>query len=252
MSAKQFITAEEHLAKLEITMQQASDFIDANINQPDLMFSTARDFGVTINMLSEIADFTVSDIGEYFASNGHDSIELSYTSILINSDLGTLETLVSFNTNSGILSNAALSDVVGPLLNEPLTLPFTFRSIYDFAPEDEIYDAEELGVGHLNNVLATDENIESLFYGTLINIFTALDETELNQINVFPKDEKPEDFQALLFEVLSESPPTVARTDEELANLVTEEGIEIINKFWSGESELVGVLDHSFLGLATA
>lgn len=252
MSAKQFITAEEHLAKLEITMQQASDFIDANINQPDLIFSTARQFGVTTNMLSEIADFTVSDIDEYFASNGHDSIELSYTSILINSDLGAMEALVNFNTNPGILSNAALSDAVGPLLNEPLTLPFTFMSIYGFAPNDEIYDAEELGVGHLVDVSATDGNVESLFYGTLINIFTALDETELSQINVFPKDNNPEGFQALLVETLSESPSPVAWTDAELANLVTEEAVEIINKFWSGESELVGVLDHSLLGLATA
>lgn len=249
MSVMQFITAEEHLAKLEITMQHAIDFIDANIDQPGLIYSTARGFGVTINMLSEITDFTVSDIDKYFASNGHDSIELNYTSILINSELGALETLVNFNTNSGVLSNTALSDVVGPLLNEPLTLGFTFKPTYKFQPNDGIYDAEELGVGHLNNVPATDESIESLFYGTLINMFEALDQTELNQINVFSNDGSSEDFQTLVLNALSESPSPAIWTDEQLAELVADEAVDIINKFWT--NDLVGVLDHSFLGLAT-
>ncbi len=252
MSSKQFISAEEHLAKIGITVQQANDFIVENIDNPELLFSAARQNGVTNGMLSEITNFSTSVISEYFVSAGFNNTELDYTSLIINSDLEALETLVDFNNKPNILSNTALSEAVRPLLDEPLTLGFTFTPTYNFQPNDGIYDSDELGVGHLSNVPATDESIESLFYGTLINMFEAFDEAELNQINGFPEDGNPEEFQTLLTDALSESPSPVAWTDEELANLVSKEAAEIINKFWSGESELVGVLDHSYLGLITA
>ncbi|MBX9705778.1 MAG: hypothetical protein K5Q00_05935, partial [Gammaproteobacteria bacterium] len=88
------------------------------------------------------------------------------------------------------------------------------------------------------------------FYGSLINIFLALDQTELDQINTFPAGDDPDEFQVLVLEALSESPASVAWNDEQLADLVTDEAINLLERYWV--SDLVGVLDHSLLGLASA
>lgn len=250
MSAKQFITAQEHLAKLGITVQQALDFIETNVDQPDVIYSAARQNGVTNEMLNEITTFSTTVISEYFVSADLDPVKLDYTSILANFDLATLETLVGFNNNTGVLSNASLGEAVRPLLVEPLVYDFSFDPIYShIQPNDGIYDAEELGVGHLSDVPATNESVESLFYGSLINMFSMLDESELNEIDLFPKDDNPEGFQVLLLEALSDSSSTV-RTDEQVADLVIVNAAQIVDTFWVGD--FVGILDHSYLGLATA
>lgn len=252
MSTKQFISAEKHLAKLGLTVQQALNFIVANVNadQPEVIYAAARQAGVTNAMLSEITGVSTTVIHDYFKAAGRDPVELDYTSLVVNFDLGSLETLVAFNDHTGILSNTSLRETVQPLLQFPEVYDSTWREAYPFQKGDGIYDAEELGVGHLNDVPATDESIESLFYGTLINIFSALDESELNQIIAFPDDGNSEDFQVLLLEVLSETPSPVIWSDEQLADLVTKEGVDIIDEYWFSGSSLIGVIDHSYLGLA--
>ena len=252
MSTKQFIPAEKHLAKLGVTVQQAQDFIVNNASLHEIIFEAADQFGITNNILSEITNISTDIIRDYFVTDGKDSNKLDRSSLLINSDSESLESLIDFNNNSGLLSNAALSEAVRPLLINPVIYDPFFEPVIPLQSADGNFDAEELGVGHLGNIPATNESIESIFYGTLINIFTALDESELNQINTFPEVGDPEGFQTLLINALSEPLSPVAWTDEELSNQVAQEAAEIINKFWSGESELVGVLDHSFLGLATA
>ncbi len=254
MSSKQFISAEAHLAKLGITVEQANDFILENVDNPKLLFSVARENGVTNSMLSEITNFSTSVISDYFVAADRDPIELDQTSALVNSDLGPLEALVDFNHNTGVLSNASLRETVQPLIVDDL-YEFTFEtleSLYPFFLSDGIYDAEELGVGHLTDVAATSDSLESLFYGSLINTFKALDETELNQINLFPDNGTSEDFQALLVESLDESPSSVIWTDEQLAELVTNEAAKNINEFWANDDNpAIGILDRSYLVEAT-
>ena len=254
MSSKQFISAEEHLAKLGITVQQANDFIDANVGNPELLFSAARQNSVTNSMLNEITNIPTDIIGNYFTNAELDKNELDQTSSLINSDLGTLESLIDFNGNSGSLSNTSLSEAVKPQLNVPLSYSptFNFGQLKPFYSNDEIYDAEELGVGSLVNVPANNESVESIFFGSLIKMFSALDESELNQINSFPNNDNSVEYQLLLLGALNESPSVIAWSDEQLAELVVDEAVDIINNYWESGNILVGVLDHSFLGLATA
>ncbi len=250
MSVESFISAEAHLAKLGYSVQQANDFINANVGQAEIIFAAARENGVTTNMLNEISGHSTTVIREYFDAAGLNNKEVDYTSLLVNSDLGSLERLISFNERDGILSNSSLSDTVRSEINMPLNYDFTFVEYADFQLNDGKYDAEELGVGHLVNVLAANESIESLFYGSIINSFLALDETELDQINTFPRSDDQEEFQLLILDALSESPTLITWSEEELVDLVTSEAVNIIDKYW--ESNLVGVLDHSILGLATA
>jgi len=251
MSRKQFISVEEHLAKLGITVQKAHDFIFANVDKPEVIYSAAFDAGVTNSMLSEITNVSSTVINNYFKAADLPSQKLDYTSMLINFDLGSLEALVDFNDNAGILSNSTFRDTVRSSVNDPLDYDYSFKPVIPgLQDKDGVYDADELGVSHLTDVPATGENLESLFFGSLINMFNVIDEAELNQIKAFPADGDQEEFQALLIDALSEAPENFSWTDEQLADLVSNEAVDIINTLWSGV-EQVGVLDLSYLGLAT-
>lgn len=248
MSTKQFISAEEQLAKRGVSIQQAADFITINIDQPEVIFAAARESGVTNAMLNEITNFPTEVITEYFTFNDLDPRELDNTSILFNSDPDSLENLVNFNNNIEVLSNSSLSEQVQSLLSFDGIYPLFLGPIYTLQSDDKIYDTEELGVGHLNNVPATEESVESLFYGSLINLFSALDESELAQINEFSnKKENTEEFRALLFEVLNDTPEPDVRTDDKMFELVTNEAASIINNHFNGDFKLIGVLDNVFL-----
>lgn len=247
MSRKQFISAEEHLAKFGLTVQDANEFISSNLNQPESIFYAAFDYGVTKNMLSEITSASLEVICQYFEAAGFNCNELDSTSILVNSDLGILEKLINFNDGSGVLSTEALRISVEPLLTgeSPLNGPF-FGPIFKFQQNDGIYDADELGVGHLNSVPAIDESIESLFYGSLINFFSELDSTELEKINFF--DGTQNEYQVFLLNVLDENSPSGAWSNDELADFVINKAAQIINEHPPIDLDInwIGILDSVF------
>lgn len=260
MSVKSFIPAESYLNGFGITVEQAQEFIDLNIKNPEIIFEVAYEYGVTTAMLSEIKDYPRDVVREYFNSIDTNGRSLDGKSILVNSDVGSLESLVNFNSKTGVLSNAALKNSVKEILKtdeDEQHIPFTLFYDPTFRPEGRdrqengFYDAEELGIGSLGNVPATSENLESLFYGSLINMFSALDEFEWNQINTLRVNGNTEDYHALLL-ISLQSPSSIARSDEKTAMMVQEEASYIIEKYWAHGEVLVGVLDHSFLGLATA
>lgn len=257
------MSAESILGKQGITLQQANDFINMNIEQPELIFDAAFDHAVTISMLNEITGYSIDDINAYFHSNinNYDPSILDDIGKLVNSELGSLEVLVDFNNNSGVLSTESLQEKVKPLIDVDVSEEFEthfFAETHSFQEvSDYFYDPEELGVKHLSNVAATDENIESIFYGTLINIFLRLDNTELDQIKNFSGDQNSEAYHKLLLNNLNTIPSATAWTDDVLANLVVEEAIRIVHDsdiFIEGSDihilDNVGILDYSFLGLS--
>ncbi len=245
------MSAASHLAKLDVTVEQAYDFIMANVEQPEVIFNTAAEFAVTTAMLSEITQFSTEVISNYFTSFNLDTGKLDDTHILINSDPGALSSLIAFNERTGILSNESLRGFVQQALNDPSQYDSVFGPQFPFQDDDEVYDAEELGVDILTDVPATNESIESLFYGSLINMFLRFDQIELNQIIFFPVAERrgSDDFQAFVFEALSDIPLTAPRPDDELAGLVVREAAILMTELVEDNS-IVGVLDQSFLGLA--
>ncbi|UJP05802.1 MAG: hypothetical protein LZF61_02175 [Nitrosomonas sp.] len=242
--------AEKYLTELGFTMEQAQEFITLNVNQPEVIYNTAAQYGVNNRMLSEISGFSRNIVTDYFKNAGFISPELDRC-ILINYDLGALENLVAFNTREGILSNAALCDIVKPAVNKNYDYdsPFTPPNP-KLQSSDSIYSSGELGVERIDNVPITNENVESLFYGTLINMFLALEQSELDQINAFSDTGNSEDFQTLLLGALNDIPESTSWSDEQLAELVTDEAIHIMDEFWN--ANLYGILDHSYLGLATS
>ncbi|MBS0300138.1 MAG: hypothetical protein JSR32_09475 [Proteobacteria bacterium] len=236
------MSAESHLAKFGVTVQQAKDFINANIGNPGDIFQAARDYGVTTEMLSELSGYSVDDIRGYFDSDGENSRNLDFTKILINSDLGSLESLISTNRKEGILSNDSLNESVSSKITDPGDYKSFFQPVKSYQDDDGVYDADELGVSSLGNIPATEESLKSVFYGSLINIFSRLDDAELDQIKVFPNKES-EEYQSLLINALN-SPAEVSRNDENLANLVVNEAVDTIRNYWQGVDPDTNLTDY--------
>lgn len=254
------MSAETHLAKFGVTFQQASDFIFANVDRPQVIFDTANEFAVTTEMLSEITQFSTDIIRDFFADFGLDTSQLEDTHILISTDPDTLSGLVAFNERIGALSNESLRSVVQDALLQSSIDATAYDNVFgpqlDFQDDDGIYDADELGVEGLGNVPATTASVESLFYGSLINMFSRFDSFELNQIIPISLDNRfiSEDFQAFVLEALTDIPETPRQTEDELAELaglVAREAAILISEM-AQDNTIVGVLDQSYLGVAVA
>lgn len=236
-------STEKHLAKFKFTIEQARDFVKANIPNPNLIYDTAKEYGVTTEMLSDISEYPIDVVKAYFANIDLITEELDFTKILINSNLNSLESLVTTNDREGILSNTALRNFVADRLDSSDDYEHFFEPIKSYQDDDNIYDAEELGVSSLTDVPATTESLESLFYGTLINIFSRLDSTELEEINKSSNKESPE-YQSFLISALS-SPSTFPRDDINLKDLVVEEATNTIKNYWIGDDPDTGETQYS-------
>ncbi|MBX3617283.1 hypothetical protein [Nitrosomonas sp.] len=236
------MSAESHLAKFGVTVQQAEDFINANIRNPGDIFQAAREYGVTTEMLSELSGYSVDDVRGYFDSIEVNSRQLDFTKILINSDLGSLESLISTNQKEGLLSNDSLEKLVSSKIIDPGDYKSFFQPVKSYQDDDGIYDADELGVSSLGNIPATEGSLKSVFYGSLINIFSRLDDAEMNQIKVFPNKESGE-YQSLLVNALN-SPAEISRNDADLANLVVNETVDTIANYWKGVDPDTNFVDY--------
>jgi len=241
-------TGQEVLAHYQITVDQAHEFIWANIEQPDVIFDTAEEFGITTQHLSDITGYSTEIISDFFGSFKLDTIELDDIRILFNSELDAGVGLVEFNDRSDVLSTASLGSLVKANV-EILDYNDFFEPIFSYQKDDGLYTPDELGVSHLgNNVPATEESIESLVYGTLINVYAGLDDSELSALKNFSHTAtNVNEYRALLTDALSD-PAT--RSDEELVGLIADETAVLINEFWYGDIMVNGTLDLSLLGLA--
>ena len=239
-------TGQEALAYLGLTVEQANQFIQENIGQPKIIYDAAYDVGITTQHLNDITGYSTDTIKNFFATFELDTSLLDEVKILFNSDLGDLANLVEFNDHSGVLSTASLGDQV-KLDADSSNYSAFYGPVFSYQQADGIYTPDELGVSHLSNVPATDESIESLVYGTLINIYSALDETELSQLKGFSHNESNvNEYRSLLTDALSDP---ANRSDQNLADLIADETGILIDEYWNN-MDVIGILDHSILGLA--
>lgn len=239
-------TGQEVLAHYQITIDQAQQFILANIKQPDVIFDTAEDFGITTQHLSDITGYSTNIISGFFGSFGLDTVELDDIRILFNSELDNGFSLVGFNNRSDVLSTASLSSLVKADVEISDYSDF-FKPVFSYQTDDGLYTPDELGVPG-NSVPATEASIESLVYGTLINVYAGLDDSELTVLKDFSHNAANiDEYRALLTDALGD--PAI-HSDEELADLIADETVALINEFWYGDVIVNGTLDLSLLGLA--
>lgn len=191
------MTAAELLGRYNITMQQASDWVQAHVDHPALIFNTARDYGINSSMLAEIVSPWVPGVNaglveDFFDSHGLDGSALSPgsggdsgTGEILPEELAALASLVMLNNNSGLLSTESLrAGVLGELPVDAYYYQLFDPAGYEGAG-DGTFTADELGIPGLSNLAATTESLESLYYGTLITAFKAIDVDEIMQIQNF-------------------------------------------------------------------
>lgn len=247
-------TGPEVLKFYGITVEQAKGFIVANINNPEVIYNAVSELGITTQHLSDITGYSADVIKDYFESAGLSAKLLDEVKLLFNSDLGNLDYLVNFNNHTGSLSTTSLSEQVKTSLDDPSQFDALFKSIYGYEEADGLYTPDETGISHLGNIKAAPESLESIFFGTLINILNSLDIDELKQIANFPPITKDNlnDFTALISDSLSDM-PTTPYPDSYLEEFVVKDAVTLIEDYWGPDSQVIGILDDSpFLGLVIA
>ncbi|UJP03553.1 MAG: hypothetical protein LZF85_03620 [Nitrosomonas sp.] len=237
-----------------ISRERAMDFIMANVNHPEVIYDVASTYGITTQHLSDITGYSTDIIKNYFESSRLSTTVLDEVKLLFNSSLGHLDYLVNFNNHTGSLSTASLSEQVTASLDDPTQFDALFESIFGYEEADGLYTPDETGISHLGNIKAVPESLESIFFGTLINIINSLDIDELKQIASFPSITKDNlnDFIALVSDSLSDMPAT-PYPDSFLQENVVKDAVTLIEDYWSSDSQVIGILDDSpFLGLVIA
>lgn len=245
------MNASELLQGYGITLQQASDWIQANLENPGLIYQTALDLGIDSAMLAEIvqpwvpgADATL--VETFFAQQGLDPVALypddgESFSAFLPAELQTLTQLVVFNDNTGVLATDSLRTAAMSQVN-----PNAYWNVFDPGQYDEAGDgvlsADDLGVPGLVDFTATPENLESLLYGTVIKIFKSIDVTEAQQLQDWMlSGADAEDSTHLIVQILSTPATTPLLSDEDLAQTVAATIVASV--------ELVGVGDDSYGGV---
>lgn len=184
------MTATQLLAQYGVTLQQARDFVNANLNSPGVVFSTCKQYGITTSMLGEIAGgYTSAQVTAFFSSHGINASALdpstsTATSQFVPSNLSGLTSLLSLDTYSGALSLASLRAQVVAATNST-DYNRTFSPTNYPGSEDGTFSAADLGVSHLGSLPATTETMESLFFGTMIKALKAIDIQEVTELQNF-------------------------------------------------------------------
>lgn len=194
------MTAADLLSQYGISVHQARSWIMSNLSTPQTIFETARQFGITSNMLAEILEPEVpgvnaSMVESFFTSHGLNGSLLSGSSggipggshggnEILPAELNALASLVSFNTNSGMLSTESLrSAVIASVGSSQYNQAFNPQNYY--GADDGWMTGSELGFSGFPGFAATQQNLESLYYGTLIKAFKSIDMNEIMEIQNF-------------------------------------------------------------------
>jgi hypothetical protein len=184
------MTTKSHLALFDITLEQASDFIQSHVGEPQEIFDAAWQLGIPTSMLSDITGYSTDIISEYFSVAGLDTLVLDAGSlagkreIFSSESAASLSEYVVFNDKTGILSTSSLRESAIAATNADDYLAYFDPANFKGA-EDGIFTIEELGIEHLGDIPATSETLESLSYGTMINLLQAMDLDEFLRFNDF-------------------------------------------------------------------
>lgn len=191
-------SAAQQLAQYGLTVDVARQWIAANLSNPKTVFDVCKNGGIDSTMIAEILNplapgLNAATVESFFSSKGLNGSALKATPMvdldagkmeLISKDLKDMSWQISMNDNTGKLSTETLRKAVLKELS---------KSDYDamFDPKqykgsaDGTFTSTELGVSGLDSFAATNANLESLFYGTLINCFKSLDQSEVDMFNWF-------------------------------------------------------------------
>lgn len=148
---------------------------------------------------------------------------------LVPDDMTALaSSLVTMNNNSGILSTASLRAGVLAELTDDSDYYLLFDPSNYPGAVDGTFTAEDFGVPGLSNFAATTENLESIYYGTAIKAFKAIDMNEILAISNFVQSNAAalqaenqtvfDQYIALMVSVFEDPAVTPILSDQQLAD----------------------------------
>lgn len=237
-------TAAQQLAKYDLNVDIAREWIVANLGTPKTVFDVCKAAGLNSSMIAEILNplapgLNSTVVESFFTGSGLDGSSLRPPLIgtedkadLIPDELGALNWLVSLNSNVGTLSNTALRQAVLAELGESASYNDMFNPNNYEGAEDGVFTGAELGVQGLGNFAATSANLESLFYGTLVNTLKSLDSGELTEIFQFVQanqaglesgsDTVEDQLTELLFAAIQDPAYPAALSDAQVAAVIVD------------------------------
>jgi hypothetical protein len=200
------------LASKGVTLQEASNWVQANLSQPSAIYNICLEFGINSAMLAEIVQPFVpgvdsSEVEAFFVNLGFDAQPLRNAGSLppaplptpvtepqpnqggfaafFPPELGGLLSFASLNGNTGALSTSSLRDASLAQLTQDSFYWSLFSPDSFGGAGDGVWTGGELGFSSLGNLPATSETLESLFYGTIIRVIRSIDEAEVMQLEAF-------------------------------------------------------------------
>ena len=233
-------TASSVLAQHGISTAEAAQWIQAHLNDPALIQQATLSLGLDTTMLSEVAallqpGITPAQIQQFFQSappqpepQPEPEPEPWEGEVVFPAELLAI---VSLNHNTGVLSNANLRSIA---LQQGVS-----AERYDqlFSPQDidwngdGTFSTSELGLSQLGNLPATSDTVASLLYGTMINVYHALDMQELISIGNFvsthgtdiaynPNSPYVAQLESMMLNALSTPAAPPIMSDAEIANVI--------------------------------
>lgn len=171
--------------------QYARDFLSDVMDDDTSLNSSLDLLQSVLDQIDTLSDDWDTSHGG--GSGGDDGAEL------LPDDLAALSSLVSLDTETGALSVSTLrSEVINGANFTISGIPFhvdgtgadAYNAAFDVSNYEDAADGvltpDELGVSQLGTLTnVTSETLESLFYGTLIKAFKAIDISELTEIQSF-------------------------------------------------------------------
>src|SRR4051812_22139565 len=107
------VSLSEYLASLDLSVQQAQEFIFSHVENPVVILTIAVQYGVTLDMLGELVGYSPDDVAAFFVSHDLDPTPLEGGvpgpgDAFVPPVLEPLANLWTLNAHTGDLSNASL------------------------------------------------------------------------------------------------------------------------------------------------
>jgi hypothetical protein len=242
-------TASQHLASYNVSMDEARTFIVNNIDNVGKIYNTAKQYGVTNEMLAEIYGHVEADtVQSFFLNHGFDSSLLdgkieTATSQFLSDKMSGLAPLVSLDSYTGDLSVESLRAKVIAATNNTDYYALFDAKLYK-GSADGIFTPNETGFTQLGNLMADSKTIESLFYGTFIKTLKAIDLTELIEIQNFVKTNQTaitadnadvlNQYQNLIISIYNDQATPPIFNDTAIVNTIVQSAVDMIHIVGSG------------------
>ena len=185
----------DYLAQLGVSLDQARSFVMANLDKPANIYNAAKQFKIDSQMLADIVapsvpGISAAQVEAFFNAKGLDGARLNAsemhttTSNLLDNGMQALSHLFNFNQHTGILSTQSLRDaIVAKVGMTAYTKAFSPANLPGGA--DGVLSTTDLGFTHLGDIQATWQNVESLYFGTVTNMLTAISQSEVDELTAF-------------------------------------------------------------------